>query len=361
MSMYVPILKGKEGEFSAVEDLDLTTKLQIMPLFEVPQVPYDYANDRPLRSLAEHVALLPARLLRCWGAQRPVFLDMPWSAESEEKIEDWSGAWNSVLKACRTSGVLIIPVVSRTTPTPLLEAIGANMPADNSHPGVCIRLTVSDADEDVNLDEELVRLLTAVKCPTKLGDVLIDLGEVGSDLSRVTLLARSMFQVVPAGMGRRLILAASSFPQDLSEVNASEVTRLARVERRLWLNLRRRPERLPRPDIIFSDYAVAHPVTKELDPRTMQMSASIRYTADDWLVVKGKNVRRYGFDQYFSLAKTLIELPEYSGQDFSKGDRYIWECAAKRSGPGNATTWRKVATNHHLTYVTRELARDPGV
>jgi hypothetical protein len=26
------------------------------------------------------------------------------------------------------------------------------------------------------------------------------------------------------------------------------------------------------------------------------------------------------------------------------------------TGPGNATTWRKVGTNHHLTLVTRELA-----
>ncbi len=28
----------------------------------------------------------------------------------------------------------------------------------------------------------------------------------------------------------------------------------------------------------------------------------------------------------------------------------------RKTGPGNATTWRKVGTNHHLTLVAREIA-----
>jgi hypothetical protein len=114
---------------------------------------------------------------------------------------------------------------------------------------------------------------------------------------------------------------------------------------------------LPRPDIIFGDYAISHPVQKELDPRTMRMSASIRYTTqENWLVVKGRNVRQYGFDQYFELCKTLVKRPEFSGKDYSWGDNYIADCAAGRTGPGNATTWRKVGTNHHLTVVEQEIA-----
>ena len=42
----------------------------------------------------------------------------------------------------------------------------------------------------------------------------------------------------------------------------------------------------------FGDYAIAHPIPTELDPRTMRMSASIRYTtSDEWLILKGRNVR----------------------------------------------------------------------
>ncbi len=109
--------------------------------------------------------------------------------------------------------------------------------------------------------------------------------------------------------------------------------------------------------MIFGDYAISHPVPKELDPRTMRMSASIRYTTEsEWLVVKGRNVRQFGFDQYFALSKALVERPEFSGLSFSWGDQYIADCADGITGPGNATTWRKVGTNHHITLVTRELA-----
>jgi len=45
--LYVPILKGKEGEFAAREELSTAVRDVILPLVEVPRVPYDYANERP--------------------------------------------------------------------------------------------------------------------------------------------------------------------------------------------------------------------------------------------------------------------------------------------------------------------------
>jgi hypothetical protein len=48
--IYIPVLKGKEGEFAALEALDpLSTDIKplLLPLIEIPSVPYDYANERP--------------------------------------------------------------------------------------------------------------------------------------------------------------------------------------------------------------------------------------------------------------------------------------------------------------------------
>ena len=154
-----------------------------------------------------------------------------------------------------------------------------------------------------------------------------------------------------------MILAAASFPEDLSDVSAATIVTLPRHEWDLWKTLQRKPAALPRRDLIFGDYAMAHPVAKTLDPRTMRMSANIRYTTqDEWLVIKGRNVRQYGFSQYFDLCRLLVERPEYSGRTYSWGDGYIADCAEGMQGPGNATTWRKVGVNHHLTLVTRGLA-----
>jgi hypothetical protein len=87
------------------------------------------------------------------------------------------------------------------------------------------------------------------------------------------------------------------------------------------------------------------------------MSASIRYTTpESWLIVKGRNVNQYGFEQYYDLCKQLIGRPEYVGPEFSWGDEFIWKCAQETAGTGNATTWRKVGVNHHLTLVARQLS-----
>ncbi len=75
-----------------------------------------------------------------------------------------------------------------------------------------------------------------------------------------------------------LVLATASFPPDLSEVSAAAVTTLPRREWDLWRSVQKRP---PRVDLIFGDYVIAHPTPKELDPRTMRIIASIRYTTDN--------------------------------------------------------------------------------
>lgn len=353
--LYVPVLKGKEGEFAALEALAGDVKNQLMPLIEIPSVPYDYVNERPAKSLDEHVAGIADRLLRCWG-QRPLYVDLPWF-EEQESLNDGRVAFEAVLQDCERRGVKATPVVSRQNSERYVAA-AARYSAQTAL-GVCIRLLVEDFEEDVDIDSEVNRLLTELT-PIRASsiDLLVDLEDLGDDAGRAALITRSIFSLIPIkGDWQRVILAGASFPEDLSDVDAATITTLPRREWELWTTLQRKPHNLPRRDLIFGDYGIAHPVPKELDPRTMRMSANIRYTAPNtWLIVKGRNVRQYGFDQYFDLCRTLTERREFCGRDFSWGDNYIAECADGMVGPGNATTWRKVGTNHHLTTVTRELA-----
>lgn len=350
--IYVPVLKGKEGEFAALEALQPDIRRRLMPLIEVPGVPYDYANERPAKSLEDHIGGIAERLFKsCTNA--PLYLDLPWFEEDED-LEDGRVALEAVLTDCTKMGVNAIPVVSRISSEKYVAAAGNC--ANTNRTGVCVRLLVEDFEEDTDLEVEVDRLLRGVEANNS--DLLIDLEDLGAEASRAMLVARSIFSMIPRkDTWRRMIMAAASFPEDLSEVDASTITTLARREWELWKTLQKRKGLLPRADLIFGDYAIAHPVPKEIDPRTMRMSASIRYTAEEnWLIVKGRNVRQYGFDQYFELCKELIKRQEYLGKEFSWGDAYIADCASGKTGPGNATTWRKVGTNHHLTIVVREIA-----
>jgi Beta protein len=354
--VYVPVLKGKEGEFAALEALEPDVRQHLMPLIEIPPIQHDYVNDRPAKTLDDHIRGVAERVRKAWR-MRPLYLDLPWLGEDAERLADGRGAFAAVLEDCLANEVNAVPVVSRASSPGHLAAAARHSAA--SHNGVCIRLIVKDFEEDVEPDTEVDRLMRGLGgVSTADVDLMVDLEDLGPDGGRALLVARSIFSMLPKrNEWRRVILAAASFPEDLSDVSAATVSTLPRREWELWNTLQRRPTLLPRPDLIFGDYAIAHPEIKDLDPRVMLMSASIRYTTPDhWLIVKGRNVRHYGFDQYFELCQLLVKRDEYVGSAFSWGDRYIADCAEGVQGPGNATTWRKVGTNHHLTLVVKQLA-----
>jgi len=353
--VYVPILKGKEGEFAALEELKADVRRRLMPLIEIPAVPYDYVNERPAKTLQEHVSGIAKRLKRCWP-DNPLYLDLPWFG-ADERLEDGSVAMECVLADSKSNQLQVVPVVSRQSSSAYLTAVSRHHTEEG--PAACLRLTVQDFEEDVDLIVEVEKLLARLDLPDPSAmDLMLDLEDLGTDDGKAVLIARSLFSMIPRKDDwKRIILVAASFPEDLSDVEASDITRLSRREWTLWSTLQKRPSALPRRDMIFGDYAIAHPIPKELDPRVMLMSANIRYTAArNWLIVKGRNVRQYGFEQYFELCRELVQLPEYSGRPFSWGDQYISDCADGMVGPGNATTWRKVGTNHHLTLVAKQLA-----
>lgn len=352
--IYVPILKGKEGEYAALEALTAEIKSQLMPLIEVPAIPWDFANESLAKSLDDHILGIPDRLKRACGVM-PFYLDLPWF-EHDEHLSNGMTALESILTKGSELGIRAIPVVYRGSSPAYLKAAKGHSLSNGS--GICIRLLVKDFEDEVAIDEEVEHLLTAASPDDGAVDLILDLEDLGVNAGTASLVARSIFSMIPVkDRWRRITLAAASFPEDLSDVSAATIVNLPRLEWDLWKSLQKRPGLLPRQDLIFADYAMSHPIGKTIDPRTMRMSANIRYTTEnDWLVIKGRNVRQYGFEQYFELCRLLVDRPEYSGRDFSWGDSYIAACAEGNQGPGNATTWRKVGVNHHITLVTRGLA-----
>lgn len=65
--IYVPVLKGKQGEFGALQRLAEKFRSKIMPRIEVPPVPYDFKNKRPKITIDRHLATVADYLRRSWG------------------------------------------------------------------------------------------------------------------------------------------------------------------------------------------------------------------------------------------------------------------------------------------------------
>jgi Beta protein len=260
-----------------------------------------------------------------------------------------------VFQTLRPYAIEAIPVVGLLRTEDYLEACRSVVAKDNR--GACIRVQREDFADFKDIGEAAGRLLDIIEVKAQNADLILDLRSLAADESdlnaeRVIGLVNHLPNL---GGWRTFTLAATAFPRNLAGLPPSDFSSILREEWDLWTNLLAVKELARFPT--FGDYAISHPETSEVDPRVIRPSASIRYTYDNyWLVPKGRNLRDHGFQQFHEVCRELIQRPEYSGRQFSWGDSYIADCAAERDGPGNLTTWRKVGTSHHLTFVVRQLA-----
>jgi hypothetical protein len=358
---YVPILKGKEGEYSALRELTRTIKDGLTPLIEIPSIPYDFENDVPAKTVDAHLAKVVQKIETCWGADRPVSLDLDWISPSE-RMADGSHPLKYIFDNARDAALHAIPVTGINRPTAYQDAVkDAN---DTDHFGLCIRLEPDDLNDWADLQVRLNDLLAFFGLFAHDIDVVVDFESIASPTaaSPIAMAMNSVITNLPLVRDwRTLTFAASAFPQDLSNMSPRTITPVSRTEWLIWQSLAVRRARLIRLPT-FGDYAISHPIPNEIDPRLMKMSAQLRYTADtEWFVFKARNVRDYGYEQFNDICRALITKPYYKGAAFSWGDNAINLCAVPGANPGNATTWRRIGTNHHLTFVVDQIANVPGL
>lgn len=354
-SHYVPILKGKAGEYGALRDLDPDVKERLTPLIEVPSISWDYENEKPAKTVSEHVASVTPNIVKHWGTERTIFVDLLW-IPSSEFMADGSHPLSYVFDSARSVGLQMIPVTGLSRDRNYQYAVRETIARDRR--GVCIRLESPDFEELLDIDATIETFLNSLGVSPGDTDLMIDFKEISAgQASPLTIAIISILNSLPDIMGwRSITLSASAFPLNLSNLDSSSVSTIPRAEWTIWESLARKRGKLPRLPT-FGDYAISHPDMVEIDPRMMRMSAQLRYTIEtDWLIFKGRNVRDYGYEQFGDICRDVAARPEFSGEAFSKGDAFIANCGAGYGGPGNATTWRRIGTNHHLTLVVRQIA-----
>lgn len=352
---YVPILKGKEGEYGALKELSSTVKDRITPLVEVTPIPWDFENEVPAKTIDAHLGKVTDKIKGCWPEKTPIFIDLLWIPETE-RMSDGRHPLTFILDSARSKDLYLIPVTGVARNRDYQMAVKDAALKDRR--GYCLRLENDDFGEFGTLGTKINDLLGEIGTGPDEVDLLLDFKEISSSqTAAVSIAANSLISTLPfIAQWRTLIFAGTGFPPDLSDVAASSVKTIARSEWTVWQSLVSTSSTIKRKPSL-GDYGISHPSAIEIDPRIMKMSANLRYTTDtDWLILKGRNVRDHGFDQFHALCRQLIARPEYKGAAFSWGDQSISDCAARTTNPGNATTWRKVGTNHHVTLVAGQLA-----
>jgi len=349
---YVPILKWKRGEQGALAELDTELKNKLTPLVEIQPIPIDFRTEEYARTIDQHLEDVIERLKISWDITRPIFLDLYW-IEPDERMKNDEHPLSFLADDSRRNDIKIIPVTGLDRDSDYQSEVKNINKQDKN--GICLRID-SDYIGNPNIEKQLTSIMQLLENNPEGTDLILDLGYVTSDQEKIltNLLIIAINNFPHVNDWRTFTLTATAFPQDLSRIPPKSITPIRRSGWFIWNNLinseiKRKPA--------FGDYAIAHPELVEIDPRIMTMSANIRYTIEsEWLILKGHSVKKEpGFKQFHDLSNLLINRSEYSGRDFSFGDLYIGKCAQREVGSGNATTWRKVGTNHHLAFVIDQI------
>jgi hypothetical protein len=347
---YVPVLKGKKGEFDALRAVPTAARDLTTPLVEVTTVPWNYVEDMPARTIGQHLDSSAKGLCEAWSSGHRVFVDA--LTEGDGGTEPVTTLFQ-LLRGC---GVVGVPVV-RLTDDPNYWAAVTDILAEDGR-GVCLRIFDDDFARPT-LGVEIDGTLAALGLGPDEVDLVADFGDlVGSPVRALQRTAEADIATLPHLAGwRSLTSVFAAFPANLTGV-APGVSTISRDDVLAYRALVAggRLARTP----TFGDYGPDNPEYFDQDPRIIRPAASIRYTdADAWLIVRGRALRgptAPGFAQYHDLAATLVARPEFRGRAFSSGDERIDDCAHHVGGTGSLTTWRFVAVNHHLATVVDSIA-----
>lgn len=365
---YVPILKWKRAEESALKNLDDAQKEFMTPLVELvmPKPKLYKDKEKKIKKTdeeifnelihifkQERIAKIPEEIVKSWG-HNPIYIDysllytVQLKKESIEKIS----ALGSQL------GLTLIPVINLSDDEEIKKTVALYAKKGS---GLCLRIVSSDFTSIEKLNEKIDIFIRTFGLTKANIDLLIDLKnikEIDGSYQKFIGLSQKINNLME---WRNFIFASGAFPEDLSKCNLDDSNLIPRFD---WLNwnsqiksgkLKRNPT--------FADYTIRHPIYNE-SFQFFAPTTSIKYTREnDWLIMKGKKQK---FELYLANAKLLsTDTDIYYGENFSFGDKYIAEKGRyydkyiknpKIHGTGSTETWITAGINHHLVCTISQIA-----
>lgn len=338
---YVPVLKCKAGEFRALNNCGIFIKDNLVPLVDL--VP------NPTKEFDDHIKSSLKYITNYWDPERLLYID-GFMIQDLGVMRSGIHPLEYIFNELSSQGFNAIPTIGNTTGLEYNRTVKSICEKDKK--GVCVRIFRRHPN---SLNIEIERLTKYLELDRGSIDLLIDMRSL-EDLSINEIYNWSVQQLNTLNYvseWRSLIISGGNFPIDLSELTPDQIHLLDRKE---WINWKRLIEndeidRIP----TYADYAISHPLMSDF-VGIPNASASIRYTQEsEFYIYRGKGTRQYSFDQFYDLSESLINSPEYYGQDHCDGDRFIYNCGTVKNRKGSLMTWRKVGTIHHLTVVVNQL------
>lgn len=338
MITYMPILKGREGEFSAVEHLSPALVRQVLPIFEVVPATHDPIQDA-YRFSRKVQASLPAGLT--------IAVDV---RHLEENTDGLRRPMQDIADDLAGFLVPMLPVLHLDDSPARLADIRY---AANIHSGhTVLRLGDDTRDpDDVEAEEALDHLRHQAGLRIEQCHLLLDAFEVRSerDLTRVEPVVRKCVSWAQRYPWRSVTVAAGAMPQSISRLPVNTATPVRRWDLHLW-------QRVADLGVRYADYGIAHPA---MAGARWRPTPNLRYTADEvWWIYRWPQ-EKVDRPAMYDLCETLVASDHWpaEGGEFCWGDHQIAVRARGDEGPGSPSNWRAWTTSHHLAQVVDQLRR----
>ena len=334
---YVPIVKCKMGEQKALLNLAETVKDKVIPLIEIPVFS---------QALVKKGATLESVVASFWRNRKYYYYFMPdWYAD----YDDFNDFINEKIKPINKN-ILATPVIDLS----LVDYIKDwTVLAQN---GIVIRIRNNEFGD---IEDVLNPLFNDTALQRNRTILLFDLQYISENdlFSKTSVIKAAFSDLDKASEFESIIISCASFPRQFPSVESRKIYRFKRIENEIYANALKLSDRFNF-NYVYSDYG---PSDIEDSGFVVGMSPNfkIKYTAfDDYLFIKGIQIKKGGLDidNVQALAKILVECNEYSGDDYSWGDKNIYDIAQGLSkSSGNLTTWVGYAMNHHITFITDQI------
>lgn len=346
---YVPVLKLKAAEKSALPRLSASVCAEVTPLFEVverKEVAETKTKPAHLPTVSDHLAKAFKGMNPSVAPFTRFFLD------GREMAADGPAAAAEAFGRAAATGRPFVPVtgISRTADVAAALAHGAN--------GIAIRLSIEEFEAGL-VPGGLPAFLRRHGLAPHEVDLIVDLGAVDHMVAAgVEALAAAFLADVPMpGTWRTFTLSACGFPKGLGEVKANSSAMADRLEWNHWRDaLYAKRAALPRLPT-FSDCGIQHRSGVEgFDGQKMKPSAAIRHaTPTGWHLEKGVNIRDNGGAQFQGLAGNVVSATSaHAGH--CEGCKALHAAAADPKGYSSLRKWREFGTIHHITLTVEHLA-----
>ncbi len=316
-------------------------------------------------SVKDHV-----RRLHDSVGEHPVYLDLK-NIDPSALLETSRGerpVLELLFEAARKRGLCFMPVAWTCSGEEHLRLVADAVGGDCQ--GAALRHRFAGVSYGETIESLLRRRVDELRASPQQIDLFLDLEYLDPDSDpSASWLSGRLEKIAEIGTWRSIVLVGTSIPSSFGNGLVPERTtkELPRREWLLWKDVA--AASIP---LAYGDYAVQNPVPPEKPP-PIGPWATIRYTlADNLLVARGRDTRRYGPEQYKELSSWISSHHGFRGAAFSYGDAEIarWgssdnpdvvmvegeidELDETDESTGNSY-WRGVGTSHHMEAVTEQL------